>query len=196
MEAIRRITTDTSPGWNRVQIAVLGNANDDYSRTAYEQPLLDIAQAHPDKLLFFKGFDIPLSHIIYAASEIFLVPSVFEPCGLTQLVAMRYGSVPIVRGVGGLVDTVIDNDENPQHADGFTFKEIVSDTQMFDNKEAIRLFVDTLQRALNLYDDQVRWTDLVRNGMKRDSSWEVPSFQYMKLYHDAVRRCVEATYFT
>jgi starch synthase len=196
LDAIRMITEDTSQRWSRIQIAILGNANDDYSRTHYEQPLLDIARAHPDKFMFFDGFDIPLSHVLYSASEIFLVPSKFEPCGLTQLVAMRYGTIPIVRGVGGLVDTVIDNDESPPHANGFMFKEQVSETQMVNHSEAVRLFLETLERALNVYDDQARWAALVSNAMKRDSSWDVPSFQYMKLYHDAVRRCVEATYFT
>jgi starch synthase len=195
LDAIRMITDDTSQRWTRIQIALLGNANDHYSRTNYEQPLLDIARAHPDKLVFFNGFDIPLSHILYAASEVFLVPSNFEPCGLTQLVAMRYGTTPIVRGVGGLVDTVINNDESPPHANGFMFKEQVSETQMVDHSEALRLFVDTLEHALNVYDDQARWAVLVRNGMSRDCSWDVPSLQYMKLYHEAVRRCVEATYF-
>jgi starch synthase len=177
-----------------VQIAVLGNANpNDPLGQRYEARL---RAAQSERLLFFDGFDIPLSHLIYGASETFLVPSVYEPCGLTQLVAMRYGSVPIARGVGGLVDTVVDEADASRAAaaNGFRFKEVVDPSRMVDEGTAAGLLVATVERALAVRATP-RWRELVRNGMARDSSWTVPAAQYAKLYDDAMRRAVADAFF-
>jgi starch synthase len=112
---------------------------------------------------------------MYAALDMLLVPSKFEPCGLTQLIAMRYGTVPIVRETGGLKDTVFDYDNYkiPAHKrNGFTFKE-------FDPKA----MNETLERAFKLYrDEPANFRSLIRKGMKSDFSWKKPSEEYLKLY--------------
>jgi starch synthase len=175
-----------------VQIAVLGSAgSEDATGQGYVKQLKK--KAAGKKLLFFEGFDIPLSHLVYAAADAFLVPSVFEPCGLTQMVAMQYGTVPIVREVGGLLDTVID-EQSPAHrheATGFSFKETGPYTPdpRADIDAAASALVASVKRAKAVYDeDQPRWGELVSNGMKHDWSWDVPSVQYLKLYNEAVRR--------
>lgn len=182
-----------------VQIALLGSADrNDRRGMDYENDLRSKAKASPEKLLFFDGFDIPLSHLIYAASEIFLVPSTFEPCGLTQLVAMRYASVPVVRSTGGLVDTVIDEADSSRasSATGFRFKEKVSGSDMMDETLGAEMLVARFNEAVKVYrQDRSRWKELVRNGLARDSSWVVPGAQYVKLYHEAIRRSMQRAFF-
>lgn len=160
------------------------------------QHLQNLASRFSGKLLFYNGFDIPLSHIVYAASEIFVVPSVFEPCGLTQLAAMEYGAVPVVRSVGGLVDTVID--ALRPSATGFQFKERVDNPQerMHEERAAAEL-VSKLREALQLRtENQDRWNELILNGMQRDWSWHVPSMQYVRLYQEAIRRRGQSSFFS
>ncbi len=182
-----------------VQLAVLGSAdrNDPLGRQ-YEDELREKAETAPEKLLFFDGFNIPLSHLIYAASEMFLVPSTFEPCGLTQLVAMRYGSVPLVRSTGGLVDTVIDEADPVRgpSATGFCFKEPVVPVRMMDQDTGADALVVRFRQATQLYSNQPqRWNELIRNGLARDSSWTIPGTQYFKLYHEAIRRSLPRAFF-
>lgn len=111
------------------------------------------------------SYDIALSHLIYAASDIFLMPSLFEPCGLAQLIAMRYGTVPIVNKTGGLIDTV-EADVN-----GFIFEHSHGD------------FINSLKKAVHLRTTHPdSWKRLVREGMSRGSDWKIPAQQYSKLY--------------
>ena len=109
-----------------------------------------------------------LAHTLYAAADIVLVPSMFEPCGLTQLVALRYGAVPLVRKTGGLADTVI---ENPQNGNGFVFDGI-------DEGD----FEAALKRAFDAYDDEESWTNTVKRGMQADYSWSRSATSYIELY--------------
>lgn len=109
-----------------------------------------------------------LAHTLYAAADIVLVPSMFEPCGLTQLVALRYGAVPLVRKTGGLADTVI---ENPQNGNGFVFDGI-------DEGD----FEAALKRAFDAYDDEESWTSTVKRGMRADYSWSRSATSYIELY--------------
>ncbi|HLO13229.1 MAG TPA: glycosyltransferase, partial [Anaerolineales bacterium] len=106
-----------------------------------------------------------LARQIYGGSDIFLMPSRYEPCGISQMIAMRYGSVPLVRAVGGLHDTVTDSET------GFVF---------VDTK--VKSFNDTLRRALNLYPDHSRWMNLQKAGMAQDFSWENSAKKYLELY--------------
>ena len=126
------------------------------------------------------GFDEELSHLIYAGADIMVVPSNFEPCGLTQLISFKYGTVPVVRGVGGLVDTVfdIDYDEGrpPEKRNGFVFYQ--SDNYALET---------ALDRALDLwYTDRKGFQRLQRQGMACDYSWNIPGEQYIKIY-DSIR---------
>jgi starch synthase len=136
----------------------------------YEQALLNLAKKYPDKFKVLVKFDEKLAHEIYAGSDIFLVPSRFEPCGLTQLIAMRYASLPIVRTTGGLKDTV-------NARVGFTFKK-------FNSAE----FYKTLTRALGVYYKKPKiWRQLQANGLKQDFSWKKSAKEYLKLYRKLLK---------
>ncbi|EXJ14635.1 glycogen synthase GlgA [Imhoffiella purpurea] len=121
------------------------------------------------------GFDEDLSHLIYAGADMMLVPSRFEPCGLTQLIALRYGTIPVVRAVGGLADTVFDKDhsQRPLHErNGYVFKD-------YDN----RGLESALGRAIDCYDDfPEHFRELMKNAMRSDYSWNIPGQDYLNIY--------------
>ena len=119
----------------------------------------------PGRVCVETRYDAKLARQIYGGSDIFLMPSRYEPCGLSQMIAMRYGSVPLVRAVGGLHDTVTDSET------GFVF---------VDTK--VKSFNDTLRRALNLYPDRSRWMNLQKAGMAQDFSWPNSARKYLELY--------------
>jgi len=119
----------------------------------------------PGRVCVETRYDAKLARQIYGGSDIFLMPSRYEPCGLSQMIAMRYGSVPLVRAVGGLHDTVTDSET------GFVF---------VDSK--VKSFNDTLRRALNNYPDRDRWIRLQKAGMGQDFSWANPARKYLQLY--------------
>lgn len=117
-----------------------------------------------------------LAHMIYAGSDMFIVPSLFEPCGLTQMIALKYGAVPIVRRTGGLADTIFDVDNS-----GKPFEETNGYT--FDNPDAEGID-SALDRAIPCwFNDPEKWRHLVLNGMKIDFSWNRPSDQYLEIYN-------------
>ncbi|XP_073061655.1 probable starch synthase 4, chloroplastic/amyloplastic [Primulina eburnea] len=126
-------------------------------------------------------YDESLSHLIYAASDMFIIPSIFEPCGLTQMIAMRYGSIPIARKTGGLNDSVFDLDDNSipvQYRNGFTF--LTADEQGFNG---------ALERAFDHYkNDGDGWKQLVQNVMNMDFSWDSSASLYEELYMKSIRR--------
>lgn len=152
-----------------LQIAIVGTG--DY---AFEHDLSHVAYSHPDKLSVTLRFDQKLASRIYAASDFYQMPSKSEPCGLSQLIAMRYGSVPIVHAIGGLRDTV--EPWNPETGDGtgFTFQSFCA----LD-------MIDAIRRAFTLYGtDKEAFSRLIENGMRRDSSWDVPAGEYRQLYNE------------
>jgi starch synthase len=122
------------------------------------------------------GFDAALSHRIYAGSDFFLMPSAFEPGGLGQLIALRYGTLPIVRATGGLADTVTDLDADPAHGNGFSFVPYEPSA-----------LVDALQRALRTHADRERWPALVARAMAYDSRWSTSARAYEDLYRRVLR---------
>ena len=120
------------------------------------------------------GYDEAHAHRIEAGADMFLMPSRFEPCGLNQLYSLRYGTVPVVRGVGGLADTVIDASTASladKSATGFVFAEAT-----------VSALVETLKRALDLYQDQAAWQRLALAGMAKNYSWRTSAEQYLHLY--------------
>lgn len=138
----------------------------------YEDAFAHLAGYHPRKMAAVLAFSSDLAPQIYAGSDLFLMPSLFEPCGLGQLIAMRYGSVPVVRSTGGLADTVGDG-----HT-GFTFHEFTADA-----------FWMALQRALLVYNtDAEAWARLQRNGMAANFSWADAAYGYEQLYERAISR--------
>ena len=149
------------------QFVVLGTGD-----PGYEAMFAHLAGYHGDKMAAFLSYEADLAPLIYGGSDIFLMPSLFEPCGLGQLIAMRYGSVPVVRATGGLADTVQDG------ITGFTFHEYSTDA-----------FWHALQRAIYIYNvDQTSWRMIQQNGMRADFSWRHSAYGYQQLYEWAIAR--------
>jgi len=128
-----------------------------------------LQEALPDRVRVETRYDAKLARQIYGGSDVFLMPSRYEPCGISQMIAMRYGSVPLVRAVGGLHDTVTDSET------GFVF---------VDTK--LKSFNDTVRRALDLYPYHSRWMDLQKAGMALDFSWPNSARKYFDLYKKLV----------
>ena len=124
------------------------------------------------------GYDEDLSHLIMAGSDSVVVPSRFEPCGLTQLYALRYGAVPLVRRTGGLADTVVD-------ANAVTLADGTATGFVFDDENSEAL-LGAAQRAAALYADRGSWQRVMRHAMTRDFSWEASARQYLALYRQLV----------
>jgi len=133
-----------------------------------------LAGRYPGRVAARIGFDEQLAHLIEAGSDMFLMPSWYEPCGLNQMYSQRYGTVPIVRATGGLNDTVVDVDEAPEGATGFKFRDYTPDAVGW-----------AVERALGAFPDSTRWRTIQQNGMKRDFSWDVSAREYVKVYRGA-----------
>jgi starch synthase len=142
----------------------------------YQDMWTTLAARVPDRIGAQIGFDEPLAHVIEGGADIFLMPSRFEPCGLNQMYSLRYGTVPVVREVGGLADTVRDYSRAPT-PNGFTFREY-----------APAALLDALTRALALYRDRRKWLALQRVGMREDHSWDRSAKEYVKVYERALVR--------
>jgi starch synthase len=137
--------------------------------------LAALAAREPGRLAVIERFDRALARRIYAGADAFLVPSRFEPSGQTQMIAMRYGTPPIVRATGGLADTVSDADAQPSAGVGFTFLAVAADA-----------LLDACHRALVALADEPRWRQIQARGMALDQSWHAPARQYVAQYHRAV----------
>ncbi len=149
------------------QVVVLGTGD-----ARYEDSFRYFEHAYKGSVCSNIMYDEGRAHMIYAGSDALLVPSLFEPCGLTQLIAMRYGTVPIVRETGGLRDTVLPYNQYINDGNGFTF----------DRYEA-GLLLDAVNRAKTLYfTDRWRWDEMVRRDMEKDVSWQNSAKQYRALY--------------
>jgi starch synthase len=146
---------------------------------ALEQRLLEQATQHPQRIGVRIGYNEARAHLIEAGSDIFLMPSRFEPCGLNQMYSLRYGTVPIARRTGGLADTIVDTNDATlaeRRANGF----------LFDRPDAEALW-DTLERALRLYHDAPdAWRQLMRTGMAQDLSWHASAERYQAFYQEAI----------
>ena len=117
------------------------------------------------------GFDERLAHLIEGGSDMFLMPSWYEPCGLNQMYSLRYATIPIVRATGGLEDTVVDADEFPDRGTGFKFREYQAEP-----------LVDAVERAIAAFGNPSRWKHIQRNAMEPDFSWDVSAREYVKVY--------------
>jgi starch synthase len=137
----------------------------------YEDWAQQFKRTYPDYFWCHTGFDEKMAHIAYAGSDITVMPSLFEPCGLSQLIAMSYGSIPVVRSTGGLADTVIDFDSSDDGT-GFVFSEYSTDE-----------FLKAIYRAIDAYHDRSRWKVLVSNAMASDFSWDSSTSSYINLYN-------------
>ncbi|MEK6558634.1 MAG: glycogen synthase GlgA [Planctomycetota bacterium] len=146
----------------------------------YQELFQTYANKYPAKVAVKLNFDECSAHEIEAGSDMFLMPSRFEPCGLNQLYSLKYGTVPIVRSTGGLADTITDVRSYPitnGKANGFLFKEYNSD-----------LLLATIIRALDSFKNKTRWTKLMISGMSQDWSWDMSAREYIALYKKIVKR--------
>lgn len=150
-----------------IQIVFLGTGNPDY-----EGVLKHFEYTYPDKVASRMYFSASEANLIYAASDLYLMPSITEPCGISQLIAMRYGAVPIVRETGGLVDTVQPYNQYTGEGTGFSFRNINAHELLFKIKEAVELF----------YSNKRRFNKILRNGMKTNFNWDRSSKNYIDLY--------------
>ncbi len=151
------------------QIVILGTGDENY-----ENMFRHYAWKYPDRVSANIFFSNELSHKIYAACDAFLMPSRFEPCGLSQLISMRYGCLPIVRETGGLSDTVIPYNEFTGEGTGFSFMPYNADDMMTVVNYAMRTY----------YDNPDAWASLVKNAMSQDFSWNVSADKYIALYEE------------
>ncbi|MBN1552342.1 glycogen synthase GlgA [bacterium] len=153
-----------------VKIVILGIGD-----RQYEEELKAAAERYKTKLVFFNVFDEQLAHEIEAGSDMFLMPSRYEPCGLNQLYSLRYGTVPIVRATGGLEDTVEEDELDPSFSTGFKFHDY-----------SVSALIKTLDRALTVYDNRRTWLKIMKNGMKKDYSWTASAIRYSGLYEKII----------
>ena len=153
------------------KLLILGSGQD-----WIENGIMQAADANPGSIKLFKGYDEPLSHLMYAGGDIFLMPSVFEPCGLSQMISMRYGTVPVVREVGGLRDTVFDVDR-PEGGNGFTFQTCDVDGMMWALRRAIDRY----------YNNKDAWKNIMLEGMREDFTWDKSAGLYRAMYEDLMQ---------
>lgn len=151
-----------------IQVVVLGSGETDY-----EHRLQKLADDNPSKMSVTIQFNMQFARRIYGTVDFFLMPSLFEPCGLSQLYSLRYGAVPVVRETGGLVDTITDYSKNPDEGTGFSFKH-------FNGEE----FIDAIERGLSVYSDKRKFNALVRRGMRSRFSWSRAAEKYLMHYKE------------
>lgn len=162
-----------------VQFVLLGTGDD-----RYQQLFSNLRLQYRDKIGVRIGFDAGLAQRIYAGCDMFLMPSRFEPCGLGQLISLRYGTIPVVRSTGGLEDTIVDYMHSPATGNGFSFKDYSSNA-----------LLDTINRALEVYRHQPQaWRELVQRAMKMDFSWNRSAQEYTQLYQRAINKLPSRQY--
>jgi len=155
----------------QVQLVVLGLGD-----KPYHDLFKRAAKAHPECVSANLEFNEELAHQIYAGADMFLMPSRYEPCGLGQMISLRYGTLPIVRATGGLADTVEDYDPTTKKGNGFRFQEY----------SAVAL-LGAIVRALFAYQDRSAWQVLMKRGMQSDFSWQASARKYEQVYQEALR---------
>ena len=155
-----------------LQLVILGTGDEKYMNM-----LSEFKSEGAPNISVQLAFDQVLARRLYAASDMFLMPSHYEPCGLGQLIAFRYGSVPIVRRTGGLADTVFDAREGVREPNGFSFDEYTDDACW-----------GAISRALAAFSDRKAWDKVVRSGMNSNNSWDHSAGEYEALYEKAIMK--------
>ena len=143
----------------------------------YEELFRDLSQRYKNKVAVRIAYNNALAHKIEAGSDMFLMPSRYEPCGLNQIYSLRYGTVPVVRSTGGLDDTIEDYDPASGKGTGFKFSD-------YSGAELLK----TVQRALAAFSDPAQWKRVMQSGMKQDFSWGSSAREYVKLYNELAGR--------
>lgn len=158
---------------HRVQVVIVGTGD-----PLLAQQLTQMASQYPDKLAFLNTYDNRLAHLVEAGADLFLMPSLFEPCGLNQMYSLAYGTLPLVRAVGGLKDTVTDIERDPHHATGFSFVE----------PNAVML-LDTLRRSLLFYmQEPEQFHQVQLRAMRTRFNWSDSVIQYEEMYRNAMAK--------
>ena len=155
-----------------VRLFMLGSGEERLSRWARES-----AAENPERFHYIEAYDLALAHQIFAGADFFAMPSRFEPCGLAQMQAMRYGTIPVVAPVGGLRDTVIDADDYPDLGNGFVARTV-----------DVAGMVDALHRGVTAAADENRMEDIRRRAMETDWSWEQPTGRYVDVYRETLAK--------
>jgi starch synthase len=156
----------------KIQMVLLGEGE-----PKYQDIFKKYAKKYSKQFSLNLKFDNELAHLIEAGSDIFLMPSKFEPCGLNQIYSLKYGTVPVVRETGGLKDTIQDFNVKTGKGNGFVFKKYKSKDLYSTTKTA----VDTLK-------DKKAWTKIQKNGMRANFSWETSAKKYIKLYEKTIKK--------
>jgi starch synthase len=152
------------------QLVILGSGD-----PHYEHIYREAERIFPDRLRTRIGYDDELAHLIEAGADLFLMPSKYEPCGLNQMMSMRYGTLPVVRSTGGLADTVVDADVDPVMGTGFRFEDY--------RAEAL---LHAVRRAVSVFRDPARWRTLQVNAMRQDFSWNRSAGMYLEMYRETL----------
>jgi starch synthase len=155
-----------------VQYIILGTGE-----RKYHDLFTELSKQFPKSFGVKIAYDNRLAHLIEAGSDMFLMPSQYEPCGLNQLYSLKYGTVPIVRGVGGLEDTIIDYTKSPDIGTGFKFYEYSE-----------KALLDAIERAIGVYKNQSSWQSLIKKCMSEDFSWEKSAKEYVEVYKKAIAK--------
>jgi starch synthase len=156
---------------SELRLVVLGEGERDYV-----QFFRSLATRHPERVHFHRGYHEELAHLIEAGSDLFLMPSRYEPCGLNQMFSLRYGTIPVVRRTGGLADSVEPFDRDTGEGTGFVFTPFTA--------EALRAALDD---ALACYEQRDKWQRLIDNAMRKDFSWDAQAAEYEALYRATLR---------
>jgi starch synthase len=154
------------------QVIILGKGD-----KAFHREFLGLQKKYSKQLSVTIGFDNPLAHKIYAGSDVFLMPSRYEPCGLGQLIALRYGTIPVGRKTGGLVDTIVGYNPHKGSGTGFLFNG-------YSSKELLRAF----KKAKEFFNDKQHWRRIQRNAMSQNFSWRHSAEEYLSLYKKALKK--------
>jgi starch synthase len=156
----------------KTQFVLLGTGDNKY-HVIFEK----IAKKYPQSASISLKFDAVLAQKIYAASDMFFVPSRYEPCGLSQIISFKYGTIPVVRQTGGLKDTVQEFDPKSGEGTGFTFVEPKSEG-----------LLSAVKKALSVYKDKPLWMSLVKSVMGLDYSWKASAKEYIKLFNGITKK--------
>ncbi len=153
-------------------LVVLGSGDE-----RIQKAILRAVERHPGRVRLEIGFNEPMAHRIMAGVDIFLIPSQYEPCGLTQMYALKYGTVPVVRATGGLEDTIASFDPEKGEGNGIKFGPYESEA-----------FLAAIRESVDLFQDSEKWKRLVANGMKADFSWDHSALKYLDIYRSILRK--------
>ncbi|MFC1512587.1 glycogen synthase, partial [bacterium] len=152
-----------------IQFVLLGQGEKEYHNFFTE-----MMKKYKNKVSINLTYDNELAHKIYAGSDMFLMPSHFEPCGLTQLISLTYGTIPVITPVGGLIDTVVKYDQDKDTGSGF----------VLDNYSKVSL-IASLEQAVSLYKNKKKWGKLIKRAMASNFSWDKSAKEYIDIYKKA-----------